>query len=479
MSPSFAPSMVVSRGSLDVAVVVGIFLMLSWLPWFNGFLGPIWIAFCCLVFPSLAPYSLLAAASIQDAPGFPSGLSYPVYALLGFTLVSYCGLRMILVRRTAPVIASQLEVRHKQLIVIAIVVIVYGFLLTLIGHYLGTREIGARRPPFFVAMFMIAGVVSGYVAAKVVQRRSDGARALLTCVTLILLNAMIAMGAQLIWGYEAYRSPAGIQAMLTSSQFTQVSSLGYPRLAGTYLSPDTFGIFALLVIIVRLVLLERIRGKVNWLSLWLHVGLAAFFVLATMSKNVALLFIFAFGYLVVRRLQVRGLILIAGALLASFLLWVTQYIDFSHVIFNALRLPDTVHLNETYRYLILTTALAKLSFLDWITGTGLSYWPVVLQFATPGGEANPHSWLLNAPGEFGLFGILVYVFVGFNLYIAWKNSQGALRALILAVSTVIFVCGAFDVDMLFGQSPFNFVIWFVLALVAIWCIRFAGLRHTN
>lgn len=397
-------------------------------------------------YPRLLLGMMIVLVSLQDAPG-ASGVSWylGVSALFLIAFVQH----LAALKRHIHILS-----RPPEIIFYAFLLVLYGTLISAIFAFFDGPLQDSSRPFLVIGCLMIINIWSAYYLNFMIALGKIQFRDFIPSTWIVLIHFLLLLLAQLIFDPSFLAAPIeGDEA----SQLITSTALGFPRLTAQFTSPNTMGLFFILIF---LVLFEgRVKWDLNgrWVAFWCICG--SFVAVAALSKAIILLFLSIFVFLSIKKLGwvISGLIgftlfQIAGYVLADSLL---------SILLDSFRISNELS-GSSLRSLTWAAVVNNFTAFNWIYGTGFSFWPHFIEQHVGVRLSDPHSFVLSVPGTFGLPGVLFYLFLIKSLLkTAYRAPDGKKFAVVILV-TIFLVRDLFGIPYIFGNTPITFLIWFVL-----------------
>jgi hypothetical protein len=439
--------------SRTVFAVAVSFYAIAYLGLLSGADAALFLLTCSLIGQRLRPFLLLLAASVQDAPG----LSY-LWSYIGFAGIA----GVMLMEATLRPLAATRAWAHRSaelLTVMAVALVAYGVCVSWLQASLGGYPQSGDRPFLLVGGLIVVMVLSGHFARLVLDSHARD-RHLLGGVALLALGHALAIGLlQIPYGQEIYRSGTNLAQVEETRQLVEAGAIGFARINGPFLSPNTYGYtILLLATIVAVTLFDVARFRV--LCLYVIAGAAA--VLLSMSKAVL-------GYygltctvlmsFVVGRARTM-LLLVAAGMALPFILSV-EYLELAFEVFRVQE--DTLGTRQW----AWSAVIQHLQPVDWIFGVGLGTWPLFFGRYVGVPLSDPHSVLLSVPSTYGVLGVLFY---GLLLRTLLRpgfadRADPSMRVGRSFLVLLFVVKDLASIPSVLGNTPVTFLVWLVLGLV--------------
>lgn len=398
--------------------------------------------------PALLPYLLLLVGGFQDARGLSTIWWYGGCVLL---------LLMLFFFRTRTYLAyvTRMTPPAKRTFIMACVTVVYAVVSSYIFDLFGIHPQSPEREPIIVATLDLAMIMGGTLAySAIVLDRSNVTR---VQIVLILLfgNGVILSLARLIWGFDLFYSPSGLEAINdVSEQLIEQSAIGLPRLTGTYLTPTGYAMYIGYLFLLYLLLRGgRLTGKHILAYVMSGIGLA----IMSLSKSMAMYFL---GSSLSTTLVTRRYLFIPVAVYTFLLLAVIYLIGFDNIV-DAFRVESGTS-DESYRWVVWKLVIDKFGIQDWLLGTGIGHWKVFMERELHFTLSDPHNYLLSIPGTYGLLGVITYVILFFGLLRVVISGSGVSRFVSLSMMFAFFIIDLTNIPYFIGNTPLTLLIWTAL-----------------
>jgi hypothetical protein len=455
LSPgSVAPGTSGSRATSPAAVlgVAFAFYALAFFAPFSSMDAALFLLAVAFLRQRLRPYLLLLAASVQDAPGLAYLWSYICFAGVGVLLLAESALR-------PPAGAGARFGPVERLVVMAIALIVYGAGVAWAQESLGGYPQSAERPFVAVAALTVVMILSGYFSRHVVDLDLANRRLLGKLAVLAIAHALAIGLLQIPFGQEIYRSGTNLAQVEATKQLMEAGVIGFARINGPFLSPNTFGYSILLLAVIAAVTLYE---TARWRVAFVYVIAGAAAVVLSMSKAVL-------GYYGLSGI-VLSYFLIGGrrtALLAFACLLAVPLVLSSDLVQLALDVFRVQEGTLGTRSLAWSAAIDHMKLIDWLSGIGVGAWPPF--FAQYIGEplSDPHALLLSLPGSYGVLGVVFFVLLlatVFRVPIAGEDVVARRLGKSLLILLIV-VKDLASIPSVLGNTPVTFLVWLLLGLV--------------
>ena len=414
--------------------------------------------------PVTAPYSILAMAAIQDAPGQAGIWWYVGVVLLGIIIIAHEFPAIVRLFRTV-------ENRPAGAILQAsILVVIYAAVMSFFYDWTGLFHQSADRPYLIVAALMIIMMTNGVATALSLSRDETNCSLLKATALLLLAHALGLAAVQMYFNPTFMTSPGGADAILEASQLTDATELGYARAHGTYLTPNGFALAYTLLLLMVVVRHPNkpvsLRGVIVFTVV--SIGLAT----AALSKSMISFGIVTSIVMAVQAYKTNtGLsavlhgnikVAVGAAIVAAVgLAVVTNAEHFS----SAFRISEDGFADSSYRAQAWDLVLEKFDWMSWVFGTGLSHWQVLFDENLSFRLSDPHTFLLSIPGTFGAVGVVFFLVLIFALAKIAYYSTGSRRILAVSLMTLFLIKDLVSIPYLLGNTPITFLIWILITLV--------------
>jgi len=302
-------------------------------------------------------------------------------------------------------------------------------------------------------------VLSGYFSRLVIDLGESNRRLLGGLAMLCLVHALIIGLLQIPFGQAVYRSGTNLAQVEATKQLVEDGAIGFARINGPFLSPNTLGyeilLLAMIVIVTRY---DAARFRVA--CLYVIAGAAA--VLLSMSKA-------ALGYYGLSCL-VLSTFLIGRA--RTFVLMVTAAAalpfvlssDFVQLVFAVFRFQEGTLGTRQWAW---AAVIDHLRLSDWIFGIGVGAWPDFFTKYIGHSLSDPHSLVLSLPGSYGVMGVTFYVMLLWTFRHSPNSpAVGHSRRLGWALLVLLFlVKDLADLPSVLGNTPQTYLVWLLMGLV--------------
>lgn len=426
---------------------------------FSSFDAWIYIALVAIFLPRFSVCLLILVGATQDARGLANQWWYPAFATAGLSILAY-----YLLKQRITWAKDQTDGRLVRCALFAVSVMFYGFILSVMQNYLGGYAQSSERPPLLIAGLASFMIITALISLRLVFENDELRRGLGYVVILAILNNVVVLLIQGVAGNTLFHSPDGVQNMLQATQLTEQTALGIPRLTGTYLTPNGFGLYTALLVLVWIYL--RFDAKrPGAITVWTVVAVGLLFSLGTMSKDVTLFFGGLTFLLIVWRygwLRASAAV-VAFVVIAAILIDIHYGSDWNNLAI-AFRIHSAAIAQDSYRLQAWKYVVSNFTAVDWLIGTGLASWPAIFQTALGFKLADPHTWVLSVPGSFGLFGLLFYAYLFVQLILAAYSANARIRFLALTLLYLVFLIDLFEIMLPLGNTPVTYVIWLLIGL---------------
>ncbi len=420
----------------------------------------VYVAIVAVVWPRFSAILLVLIGITQDAPGLANQWWYPAFATAGIsTLVYY-----LIATRGMNVSRILRDQRIVYCSVFALCVVAYGLLVSVIQNDFGGYMQSAERPPILLAGLACFMIVTALISLRLLSLNPELKKGFVYVLILAVIHGAFVLIMQAVADKTLFHSPEGVQNILGAAQLTNKTFLGIPRLTGTYLTPNGFGLCMALLLALLAYLKWHDHAQAKKVA-WAFLMFGALISVATLSKDVTLFFmgcsflLFSGIYGLWRTTGGLVLLCIAAAVVVD-----VRYGSDIKSLAAVFRIPTAANLEQSYRFQAWNYVIAHFTFLDWITGTGLAYWPTMFENALGFKLADPHSWILALPGEYGVIGLLFYGYLLLELCIRALTGDARTRVLSLILLYFIFVIDLFEVLLPLGNTPLTYIIWLLIGL---------------
>jgi hypothetical protein len=307
-------------------------------------------------------------------------------------------------------------------------------------------------------------IIGAIASAIIILDDRHGLEKLKWVMLLGIFHGVLALFLQLAIDPGLFRSNAGLLAMFDkdASYMLEEQNLGRMRLMGVQMSPNTVGY----VIALQFMLVIRSYG-----SAAIGYGFILMFFLIGVTQGVLTMsrseMFFALGSTVAlatyrnKRLLYGTMIVVA---LGMVLLFADPKIaglsveDIS-ILFRS-KAPGDLGVREE----LWKAVIREFRWDDWLFGVGLSHWRIFFGSHAGIPAADPHTYLLSAPGMFGILGTLFYVFTAVILTSVFRGSDQRNSLLALLLILILFFKDLVSFPCYIQNSPLSFLIWLSLTL---------------
>jgi hypothetical protein len=436
-----------------VFAVAIVFYALAFLGIFSSFDAALFLLLIALFGQRLRPFLLLLSASIQDAPG----LSY-LWSYIGFAGIGGLMLADAAIRPAAPAGAAPFE-RIERLTVLAVALVTYGVCVAWANDSLGGHPQSGDRPYPVVGALTIVMILSGYYARRVIDFGESDRRLLGALALLALAHALFIGVLQIPFGQEVYRSGTSLAQTEATRQLVEAGAIGFARINGPFLSPNTFGYtILLLAMIATVTLFDSAKFRVAFV--YVVAGAAA--VLLSMSK--AVLGFYGLSCLVLSRYMIGRsatiLLVVAVAATLPFLLSG----DMIQFVFDVFRFQEDTLGTRQWAW---SATIDNLHLVDWLAGIGVGAWPVFFERTIGEALSDPHAMLLSLPGSYGILGVVFYVYLLWTVFrtpVARTGGDARHIGRILLI-LLFLVKDLASIPSVLGNTPVTYLVWLLFGLV--------------
>lgn len=434
------------RPRINAIVACGVVLLLADLGIMSTADAAVGALLMALLRPSLAPWLLFPLATIQDAPGLAGIWWYAGFVMVGaWSIVSCSNLRLAGKPRIWGLIAS--------------VIVVYAIFVSLIQDSLGGYPQSDHRNPMLVGGLVLFMIWCGLYVGQRLSLTPKNARTIKWVVALLVLHGLGVALIQAIYSPTFLASPVGLQEIKNAAQLIEPTAAGFPRITGTFLTPNGFA----LAMALLLLLVPAIRGtmviKWQYAVAWISIG--AILSLMSFSKALGIFFVLTAWIALFQLLHwKRALILFGSFMLVTWIgivLWPTAL----SILADVLRITAEFS-GDSFRAQAWSLTLSNFYWGDWLFGTGFSYWPVFFESRMDVTLADPHSWVLSVPGTFGLPGFMFYILVAYGLVRVMRRSSGEHWLIAAVMLVLLFIKDLVSVPSLLGNTPLTFLVWVII-----------------
>lgn len=443
-----------SRAASPAAVlgVAFVFYALAFVAPFSSMDAALFLLAVAFFGQRLRPYLLLLAASVQDAPGLAYLWSYICFAGVGALLLAESALRP-----PAGRVAGLGPI--ERLVVMAVALVVYGVGIAWANDALGGYPQSGDRPFAVVAALTILMILSGHFSREVLDAHPSNRRLLGVLAIIALVHALAIGLMQIPFGQEIYRSGTNLAQVEATKQLVEAGAIGFARINGPFLSPNTFGYTILLFAVIAA---ATLFDRAPWRIAVVYVVAGAAAVLLSMSK--AVLGYYGLGGLALSYYVIGGkrtaLLALAALIALPFLL----SSDFAQLAFDVFRVQEGTLGTRQFAW---SAAIENLHLVDWLSGIGVGAWPVFFERYVGEAMADPHALLLSLPGTYGLMGVVFFVLLVVTVLRApvageqlpARRLGKALLVLLLLVKDLA------SIPSVLGNTAVTFLVWLLLGLV--------------
>ncbi|MGB9430439.1 MAG: hypothetical protein WCC11_11300 [Gammaproteobacteria bacterium] len=419
----------------------------------------VYVAIIAIFMPRLSVCLLVVVGAVQDAPGLANQWWYFAFATVGLsTIVQY-----IATSRHSKVMRWT-DQRFMRCVLFAVCVMLYGFLISLIQNYLGGYMQSPDRPPVLIAGLACFMIVVALVSLRLLDRNSEVRKGFQYVLMLAVFHGIIVLILQAAVSSTLFHSSMGVQNISAAAQLTEKTAFGIPRLTGTYLTPNGFGLYMAFLLVMSIYLGTE-NGRRNTWMVWGFILLGTLFSVAVMSKDVALCFMGCAILLLAWRYgwwRTIALIILAGVAVII-AIDVRSGSDLASIA-SAFRIQSVASAHGSYRIQAWNYVISNFTLTDWLVGTGLASWPTMFQHALGFRLADPHTWVLSVPGSFGFIGLLFYAYLGMRLLLSGFAGSARVRFLAFVLLYVIFIIDLFEIMLPLGNTPVTYVLWLLIGL---------------
>jgi len=443
-----------SRAASPVVVlgVAFVFYALAFLAPFSSMDAAIFLLAVAFFGQRLRPYLLLLAASVQDAPGLAYLWSYICFAGVAVLLIADSALRLPAGR---PARLGHIE----QIVIMAVALVVYGVGIAWAQNSLGGYPQSGDRPFAVVAALTILMILSGYCSREALDTDRSNRR-LLGVLAIVALGHALAIGLlQIPFGQQVYRSGTNLAQVEATKQLVEAGAIGFARINGPFLSPNTFGYTILMFAVIAA---ATLFDKARWRITFVYVVAGAAAVLLSMSK--AVLGYYGLGGIALSYYLIGGkrTAMVAFAALVALPLVLSS--DLVRLAFDVFRIQEDTLGTRQFAW---SAALDNLHWIDWVSGIGVGAWPVFFERYVGEAMSDPHALLLSLPGTYGLLGVVFFVLLVVTVLrapvageqLSARRLGKALLVLLLLVKDLA------SIPSVLGNTAVTFLVWLLIGLV--------------
>lgn len=410
--------------------------------------------------PRSAPALLVLISGMQDGRGLSLTGGYIAFALVSLIMVVRLGATELLLPNHRHLQNVVVPTPLKALVVGALIVTVYGFLITAIYELHGIWPRGLSRPFWIVTPVIALMIITGYYAAKLSVVSSSGVECLRTAAIVVLVHELAVMVLQLFFEQDSFRSLEGQIVVSEGTELIVPREFGFPRLNGPFLSPNALATNAAAMMVITFVLARRKHFGITAVLLFLFLGTAVS--LGTLSKS-NLLFFMAVPLVLCFYAENRArTLLVLLVCVTPVMVWSLQNRD---IIEGAFRFSM---LDTSYRGAAWYAVFEHFHPIMWIVGAGIGFWRDFFEATIGLSISEPHSYVLSIPGTFGVIGIAYYLMLGAILlwcvYRAPVDEKRLKAALWMLICALFIREGVTDQTVL-GNTPFTFILWLTISLI--------------
>lgn len=407
------------------------------------------------------PALLVIICSVQDAPNYSHETSYIIFLIVVFltaiqTLLSVEGRENL--HHTWKYIPHA-----KQLFLAFIFVTAYAAALSYFQDTYGLRPQSELRDYRLLAVLMFANYLGAFLCVCHAVRTKAALSHMAAALVCACGHALAIASLQIPYGQEIYRSGSMLEKSLASGQLNTETAIGIARLNGPFLSPNALGLYVALLLIL-FIAVNQLRGRFGNNSRRWYTGVASASIAMSMSK--ALLLHQAIAILLLVRDKLSGVVfyLVSLFLLAAialvFYIFPHQEIEVTlSVAGDVLRLDSDRGLGT--RGFAWTAVFEELTIYDWLTGVGLSHWPILFLNKIGIPLADPHTFIISIAGGFGLVGVVFYIYI---VRLMIKSYSASKYVFILMLLIMILVKDLASIQSVLGNSSATFLLSFGIFL---------------
>ena len=451
-----------NREKLQLFLVAVIFYLLAMLGFLSEYDALIWLVAASLFLKrQLRPCFLILICGLQDAPGFSYYASYYGFAIIAWMIIlDYLFLQRRLSITTAHNSSHILSLDYKTLMQFAILVSLYGLILSFIQDQIGNNPQSDDRHYLLVFFLMLTMICSGYISTQLIKKYPN-LMALISFISIITLLHIVLIGiAQILFGAEIYRSASMLPKILENKQLFKITGFNIPRINGPFLSPNAMGMTMLLLSILTYIGLAR--RKLKAILLFSFFG----FIGAVLSLSKAVLGYYLLCFSVMIIYQFRNLLLRSLALISMLL---GLAIIIAAVLLELEILQDSFRIRTDSlgtREFAWQAVINGLTLPDWLFGIGLSAWPDFFSYSVGFTLSDPHTYILSVPGTFGITGVIFYLYLFKQLFSkAMSNKTGVfVRSIGIFLLLLFFGRDIASIPSILGNTQLNYIVWILLGL---------------
>lgn len=404
-----------------------------------------------LLWPSLSPYLLISTCGFQDAAGLSSTWCYIGVVLVGIVVVlrwlEHGGLKLLFAQSRIRLIAG-----------LAVGVVLYSILSSMANMVFEGRPQASGREPLLVGGLMFFMIIAGIATASEIGRDVDSSGRLILTISVLFVNGLFVSASKILLGPDVFTSVAGRSQILDADQLVDPTPLGFPRITGTYLSPNGFALCYGLLLLLLLWRYGNAPPTRRFVLTYLSIGFLL--TVLSLSKAMAIFFALTSIVMVIQNRKLTAPILVIAAIFAGVLATVVD----SRLMLDAFRVPSSIGSDSGFRSIAWRAVLQTLRPFDWLFGTGLAFWPNLFLRTLGYGLSDPHTYLLSIPGTYGVFGIMLYAVLAFILIRRYRQTTGATRIIAGSLLILFFVKDLVSIPYLLGNTPITLLIWTLLAM---------------
>ena len=453
--------MKIKKDIIFLGAISIVFYALAFLKIFSEYDALVWVLGVSLIIKKIYyPCLLLLIAGLQDGPGFSYLASYLSFSFIAWLLITREFITKYFSDKKKERENNPISIDFKKLVFFAILVSIYGVILSFFQDYFQINPQAQGRFYGFVFFFMVTMILAGYFSVKLIFKNPRvlglmGFIALISIVHILIVGIL-----QITFGAESYRSETMIPVILEKKQLYNVTALNIARINGPFLSPNAMGMTILLFSII--VFINSYNKKFFAMTQFMTFGLLG--AILSLSKAVlgyyilccAIMLIFQFKNLFLR-IFAFSLIFIVG--IATVLIAFFE----SSILQNSFRIKtDGLGTRDD----VWQSVIEGLTAFDWTFGIGLSAWPVFFYEKLGYTLSDPHTYILSVPGTFGLIGVFFYFFMLIVLYSNTfiKNNLALPKTIGILLLVLFFGRDIASIPSILGNTQTNYIVWILLGV---------------
>jgi hypothetical protein len=260
---------------------------------FTAYDGFVYTLIAGALLPELLPMLLVAIATVRDARGLDPEAASLALVLSGLLLIVR---QLYLWRKGVAQFSMLSSPRVRVLALAAMAVVAYVWFVSLL--YIWLDGPAQTRSPTMKARMMIFLIVIGLLASMAATGAERQRKGFAMAVWLCILHMLLVAFLKLHFGNDILASEFGRNRVFSEDQLFMSTELGFPRIIGTWISPNQFGMCGALLLLLGLVTDKRGGVAIPRDFLFIYIPVGFLLALLALSKGLTIYFILTAGMLI-------------------------------------------------------------------------------------------------------------------------------------------------------------------------------------